>query len=624
MRSFVTLHTRDGRNRRVLLLALPILAACLILRPVSANAQNIDFKADIPQAPAEMKVFKLTASKPPVAFVNEALRAGKLPLLAEQNKALVVRNTKFRDDPESVRAHIDPVSGDTALTPSMADLVAMPAGKLNADSAMSVARKAFGDQRFIPHDMTELRMGEPISVMGGATASARAPAANPKLTTAAAAGAKLTTAAASRVTMKVAPRMVMILVPAVRYAAGLPVVGRGSHAVVTVASDGSMAGALRRWRTASEGETVKTAITPEQVRADILRQLKGKVPDGSRAVIDKVELAYYDRNADFLQPVYRFEAEITPDSKKFSPIRLEGFVPIGQARETIPDLAAPPEGPAPMTADQKVASLDTVTPEMDAKFKARIGGAGTVDDFTLGEYANQDWPNDGGYVDMSYAFLHGLQASTSSVNRTQWYVAHNWEVVGPSSRYYMNAVNVAYTVPHGDWLINSTDRNCCEDWNVANIGTGGNPGFGHAAGGGVLATWIIMSCEVIPSMYDRQHEAGGTGNPYTAFDAWWGVFQGMHNAIGFRTIMYYPDDALNYGFGQDAAWGGDINSAWFQEVAAHEGGRGSYASQHLSGAPMVHYDRAATMVDARDLGHSIFHVTAQSASSTLWNFWMGN
>jgi hypothetical protein len=30
------------------------------------------------------------------------------------------------------------------------------------------------------------------------------------------------------------------------------------------------------------------------------------------------------------------------------------------------------------------------------------------------------------------------------------------------------------------------------------------------------------------------------------------------------------------------------------------------------------------MIDARDLGQSIYSVGAQSASTTLWNFWMNN
>ena len=69
---------------------------------------------------------------------------------------------------------------------------------------------------------------------------------------------------------------------------------------------------------------------------------------------------------------------------------------------------------------------------------------------------------------------------------------------------------------------------------------------------------------------------------------------------------------------------GDINAAWFQEVAAYESGVGTYASQHLNGNPQVHYDRASVMIDGRDLEQSIFNVGPQTASSTLWNFWMNN
>ncbi|HLX66260.1 MAG TPA: DUF6345 domain-containing protein, partial [Puia sp.] len=259
-----------------------------------------------------------------------------------------------------------------------------------------------------------------------------------------------------------------------------------------------------------------------------------------------------------------------------------------------------------------------------------VGTSGTPDDITLGEYCNQDWPNNNAYITMSYAFLNGLNyynsifpGLTPPVTRTQWYDAWPWEVVGPSSKYYLNSVNVAYMVPHGDWLINTTLSNCCDIWDVDNIGTGGNPGFGAAAGG-VLATWVIMSCEVIPSYYDRANEAGGSGNGYDAFNAWWPVFQGLHNAIGFRTEMLYPDDNLNQSFGMVASLGGDVNAAWFQEVAACDPDDGTYQSQHLIGAPQVHYDRASTMIDGRDLGQSIFSVGAQSASGTLWNFWMGN
>ena len=410
------------------------------------------------------------------------------------------------------------------------------------------------------------------------------------------------------------PRALLTVVPAVRYAAGFKVYGRGSHAVISVANNGAIVGALRRWRTASPSDRVRINITAEQVRENIERQIRPMTrAEGTQATVDKVTLAYYDANANYLQPVYYFEATVKPATERVSSIKVAGYVPVAKELEPIPDLTGKPEGPSPATPKQNSRS-----------------GAGTPDDISLGEYANQDWPNDGRYVSMSNSFLSGLTflnsifpGFTPPVARTQWYVAYPWEVEGPSSRYFMNAVNVAYTVPHGDWLLNTTKSNNADFWFVTNIGTGGNPGYGAAAGG-VLATWVIMSCEVIPSMYDRQNEIGGSGNPYTAFDAWWPVFQGMHNAIGFRTIMFYPDDDLQFGFGLDASVGGDLNGAWFQEVAAHDGDDGTYKSQHLNGGIQVHYDRASTMIDARDLGQSIYNVRPQSAATTLWNFWMNN
>lgn len=80
-------------------------------------------------------------------------------------------------------------------------------------------------------------------------------------------------------------------------------------------------------------------------------------------------------------------------------------------------------------------------------------------------------------------------------------------------------------------------------------------------------------------MYDRQNEAGGTDNPYTAFNAWWPVFQGLYNVIGFRTQMFYPDDTLNFEFGYDASLGGDINAAWFQ-ARLQEAAMGSDGGAH--------------------------------------------
>jgi hypothetical protein len=554
-----------------------------------------------------MQIYRLEPTRAPLEFLNEKLGSNKLPPLKLEQKFYVARSESGQDERDRVRAFADPINGDLHFIPSFAELVRSEKPQKREEPtilkrAQGVARSAFTDERFIPRDATQLAYGEPITVRGGVITHE--------------ASEKMSGSAATREE----PRLVMTIVPAIRYAAGFRIYGRGSHAVVTVGNDGTLVGALRRWRTASPGERIRTSMPQEEVRERIERQLRPMIAArGTHATVDKIAVAYYDGNAKYLQPVYYFEATVKPGAERISSIKVAGYIPIGKMLEPIPDLAAPPSGPAPEKPKQ-VSQPSSPTNTI----------AGDPADISLGEYVNQDWPNDGGYVSMSNSFLSGLTfldsifpGLTPPVTRTQWYVAYPWEVVGPSSKYFLNAVNVAYTVPHGDWLINTTLSNYGDTWYVPNIGTAGNPGFGAAAGG-VLATWIIMSCEVIPSMYDRQNEIGGTGNPYTAFDAWWPVFQGLHNVIGFRTIMFYPDDNLQFGFGEDASLGGDLNAAWFQEVAANDGDDGTYCSQHLIGPPEVHYDRASTMIDARDLGQSIYSVGAQSASTTLWNFWMDN
>ena len=566
---------------------------------LSDQQSPIRITVEIPKPPASMSLYKLTTNRAPVDFFNEKLDKARLPTLKLEKKYYIVRSGQSNEG--GLHAFIDLRSGDAEFIPNLADVVktAENGKALDSGRAVALARAAFKDERFIPKDATDLRLAEPITISGGANI-------RPDLK--------------SGETRKEATQM-MTMVPALRYAGGFKVYGLGSHAVVTLDNDGTIIGAVRRWRMANVAENVRPSITVDKVRSEILRQLQPMVRSkGTEAVVDKIEVAYYDNNKELLQPVYNFEATILSPDKRISPIRVSGFIPIVSPREPIPDLTKKTDGEMPKKAK-------TPNPKLP---RNGIGNMPTPDDITLGEYCNRDWPNDNGYISMSYAFLNGLTLYNSIIpgltpptTRTQWYEAWPWEVVGPSSRYYMNAVNVAYTVPHGDWLINTTLSNNADIWYVPDIGTSGNPGFGAAAGG-VLATWVIMSCEVIPSYYDRANEIGGSNNGYDAFNAWWGVFQGLHNVVGFRTIMFYPDDNTNFAFGEVASLGCDVNAAWFQEVAAYHGGDGTYASQHLNGNPQVHYDRASSMIDGRDLGQSIFSVGAQTASGTLWNFWMNN
>ncbi len=562
----------------------------------------IEFTANVPAAPAQVQVYKLAPTSVPTAFLNEKLTAVKLPALTLEQKTLVSRGASGATPKDQVRVFADPVSGDIHFVPNLMELAtaADKAKPLDPVTAVNIARTALTDVRFIPKDVTELRVSDAIPVTGGSADHGAA------------------TAAAE-------PKLVMTLVPGVRYAGGMPVYGLGSHALVAVANDQSVTGALRRWRTASLGNKIKPVMTAAQVKADIVRQLTPYATGGSRATVDTIELAYYDGNANYLQPVYHFAATLTPGQKGAANVRIAGYVPVGAALEPIPDLTGPVGGAKPSTSASPAASPTAHVVAPAAEMSGGIGG----DPISVGEFANADWPNSSAYLDMANNFLDGLNfghifaPSDPSFDRTIWWTAYNWQVNSPSSKQWMNAVSIAYTEPHGDWWLNTTLNNNADFWYINQIGVGGNPGFGSAAGGS-LATWVIMSCEVVPSVYDLQNEIGGTGNGGAAFTPWWPVFQGLHNVIGFRTEMLYPDDGLQFGFGEDAAFGGDINAAWFDEVAANDGNDGTYTSQHLNGNPQVHWDRASTMIDARNLGQSIYSVGGQSASSTLWNFWMGN
>jgi hypothetical protein len=597
--------TAIARGLLLVAVALPVTPRALFGQTermvIVPPASNITFTATVPAAPAQMQVYKLAATPVPTEFINEKLFAVKLPALKMEQKALVSRGATGQAPTDQVRAFANPVSGDVHFVPNLMELAMAPnqARPLAPETAVAVARTALTDVRFIPKDVTELRLSGAIQVTGGSAAH----------------GA---TAAAAE------PKVVMTLVPAVRYASGMPVYGLGSRALIAVANDQSVTGALRRWRTASLGTTIKPVMNAAQVKADIVRQLTPYVAGGTHANVDLIELAYYDANASYLQPVYRFAATLTPAQKGAANIRIAGYVPVGAALEPIPDLVTAPSGEKPSMSSAPPAASER--PQMTMEMSGGVGGVSSI---SVGEFANADWPNSGAYLDMANNFLSGLNLGHTfapaqpSFSRTIWWTAYSWQVNSPSSKQWMNAVNVAYTEPHGDWWLNTALRNDADFWYIDKIGVGGNPGFGAAAGG-KLATWVIMSCEVVPSVYDLQNQIGGNGNGGAAFTPWWPVFQGLHNVIGFRTEMLYPDNALQSGFGEDAALGGDINAAWFDEVAAYDGNDGTYQSQHLNGNPQVHWDRASTMIDARDLGQSIYSVNAQTASSTLWNFWMGN
>ena len=106
--------------------------------------------------------------------LDEKLRAAKLPNLALENKAFIARGTVGLNEVDRVRAYTDAESGDTHFIPNLAELVKTPAAAkpIAIERVQALARAALTDERFIPKDVTQARLAEPITVMGGATAHA--------------------------------------------------------------------------------------------------------------------------------------------------------------------------------------------------------------------------------------------------------------------------------------------------------------------------------------------------------------------------------------------------------------------------------------------------------------------
>jgi hypothetical protein len=87
------------------------------------------------------------------------------------------------------------------------------------------------------------------------------------------------------------------------------------------------------------------------------------------------------------------------------------------------------------------------------------------------------------------------------------------------------------------------------------------PDGGYGGGsGGSLAYWILHSCKVIPTPTDFKPEERNL-----AFAPWWRIFNGLHAAVGYRTIMYINDGVIP-NFGRFIALGAPVVSTWLQVV----------------------------------------------------------
>jgi hypothetical protein len=156
---------------------------------------------------------------------------------------------------------------------------------------------------------------------------------------------------------------------------GLPVVGPGSKIVVTLGEGGDVESLIRRWRsftppvtTAAKSARRSTkattrlpeVITPQAaldgMKARLSRQFPGKSPTQLEAMIQDMDLAYYDSNVGAIQPVYVFRLNLGSNITGPSPGPQEDYVTFAPylkvAPEAIFQFGDLPNSPAPRTQTQ--------------------------------------------------------------------------------------------------------------------------------------------------------------------------------------------------------------------------------------------------------------------------------
>jgi len=508
---------------------VPFFAAIIIaisLAP-SADAGSLKFSAEVPRPPPRLALLQLAVQPAPIPLLEDFLARSRTPTklaplseapVAQRNKLKVPKEVFGAFDGDRMRAWVDRRTGEIAMYPDLSRLE--PLAQADAEAQLARVREIFGTQAFIARDDTRFVISRPNTLTGqsmardgGGTVRVERPKAG-----------------------------YLNFFSARRFVGDLPVDGPGSRAQLQIGNGGSVEGITRVWKSAKTVRMVAPSRNTTQVRAEITRQLRYAVKD-SDVTVDRIELAYYDANKKFLQPVYRFTAQIhqlkAPEGqRRVNDNFVIGYIPYAEAFEPLPVLGKS-SGPMPRT------------PRKTPKRPQRSGALQIPDDPIVGRYVVRN--DDPGWVDSANAFWISLSSFATGPlfvdSQYNWAEARLFTNQKDS---FINAMNVVLLEAHGNWWSFTTLTNCCEGVNIN--GDIPSPGYGTSANG-MLAHWILHSCEVVPSPDDTANWA----------DPWWAVFGGLRNAVGYRTIMYIDDGATSL-YGASLAGLAPVVSAWLSDV----------------------------------------------------------
>jgi len=549
----------------------------------------------IPMVNEPLPVLKLEAQPIPREFLTQVLKTSaptvkelaplsKNPDLIRQGANLPAEILGAFENGH-LAVYADQQTGNLEVFPSLQRQKGVPLERFQGNlkqRAQTLANQVFTRADFLAKDDTQWRLTDPMPMLGLTQNREEGAAGNNK-----------------------APSVYLTFVSARRTVQGYPVYGTGSRALVAVGTDGSQQGLLRYWKSAKTQSTVKEMRSREEVQGEILRQLE-PVQHGGQVEVQNVEVGYYDGNANYIQPVYRFTARIHHEAMPQAGVNrgpvadddfVAGYVPIGNPLETIPTLGEAPSGPQPENA-----------PERLRKVMASPG------DPTVGRYVVRN--DDPGWVNDANGFWSALNPwfGSGRFTNSQYYWAEPFEF-NTAEKSFVNSVNVALNEVHGNWWFFTTYQNWGDGVDITAIPA--SQGYGPAAGG-QLDFWILHSCEVVPSAAD----APCSTDSRSWWTPWFNVFQGLHSVVGYRTIMYINDSA-GTPFGWDLWVGIPVVSAWFNAVQSLPDYFGNPTATAHCGTSLP-MGRPSTVSVCGHEDDNIYNTSSIPAAGCLVNYWIPN
>ncbi|KAF4637702.1 hypothetical protein G7Y89_g386 [Cudoniella acicularis] len=322
----------------------------------------------------------------------------------------------------------------------------------------------------------------------------------------------------------------------------VPVCGPGSKSGFRIGAGGVVLGVSHQAKSAKTTTSNLTPLSQSDIQTKIAEQLTAA--NIKNVVINNVALCFYDSGANYIQPVFKYDATIS-NGNGVADNTLVGYIPAaGTEKEPLPSLITPSGQAQPAVSNN---GTDHATKER-RQSSIKVGRYAMSND----QYSPQ-------IVVDENDFLSGLQSASSRFVNSQFYWDEPYMYAG-SAATYVDSVNIAFTEGHGNVHMFTTNEKEA-GWGPVYISSSiASSGFGPGAGGS-LAYWIIRACDTVSTALEYS-----AADQHLAFDPWWPVFNGIHAVMGYRTEAQVYDNEMG-NVGKVIGQGASVVHGWMNAAA---------------------------------------------------------